>query len=87
MDATDKQENTGAASAAVDTIVLEYDRLTDALKIGGSAYSLLLMLDIVGRAHRVLQMRWETEERMRTLAQMQDAARTAALISKVNGKG
>ena len=68
-----------------DTLILTFNRETDHLEIGGECSSLLLMLDILGRAQRCLQQKWETEERMKTLAQFQDAARTAQLVSKLNG--
>lgn len=68
-----------------DVLILTFNRETDHLEIGGECNSLLLMLDILGRAQRCLQQKWETEERMKTLVHFQDAARTAALVGKFNG--
>lgn len=58
----------------VDTIVLTYNRRTDHLDIGGTAASLDLMLDMLGRARRAI----EFQQRKAQALEIQAAARRVA---------
>ena len=58
----------------VDTVILTYNRVTDKLEIGGSACSVDIMLDMLGRARRALEF---TQRKAQALEIQQAAIRAA----------
>jgi hypothetical protein len=77
----------GEQRREVDTIILTYDRATDHLDIGGHCNSVDLMLDMLGRATRVLELKWRQAEMQRFAAEMRQAAADQALFQRVAGRG
>ncbi len=75
----------GVERQAVDTLVLTYDRATDHLDIGGHCNSLDLMLDMLGRASRVLEAQWRAQQVQAMLQQRAQAAATADIVNKLRG--
>ncbi len=73
----------GVERQAVDTLVLTYDRATDHLDIGGHCNSLDLMLDMLGRASRVLEARWRAEQVQAMLQQRASAAATQQILEDI----
>jgi hypothetical protein len=70
-----------------DTIILTYDRGADHLDIGGTAQSLDLMLDMLGRATRTLECRFRAERAIELQQQLKQAAVDAALAAAIrNGR-
>lgn len=67
----------------VDTVVLTYNRVTDKLEIGGTAASVDIMLDMLGRARRALEFTQRKAQALEIQAaarqQAEDAAIAAAL--------
>jgi hypothetical protein len=76
----------GVTSRAVDTLILTYDRATDRLEVGGNCNSLDLMLDMLGRATRVLENKWRVERVQELRQQFADKARTQAILDSVKGR-
>ena len=63
----------GVERVPLDTLVLTYDRAADHLEVGGKCNSLDLMLDMLGRATRVLEAKQRAQNAIalqETLAQM-----------------
>jgi hypothetical protein len=70
-----------------DTIILTYDRGADHLDIGGTANSLDLMLDMLGRATRAIEGRWRVERAIELQQQFKQAAADQALAAAIrNGR-
>jgi len=77
----------GDAEREIDKVVLTYDSTTDALDIGGQAFSIPRMLDMLKRATMVLEQEWRLQnlqERQRNAA---DAARVNALLNRTRFRG
>lgn len=69
----------------IDTVVLTYNRLTDHLDIGGTAASLDLMLDMLGRARRALEFQLRKAQALEMQAaalEQAENARIAAAMRK-----
>lgn len=73
----------GVEHRALDTLILTYDRATDQLEVGGHCNSLDLMLDMLGRATRVLESEWRQQELQRIMQERADAAQTAAIAASL----
>jgi hypothetical protein len=70
-----------------DTVILTYDRGADHLDIGGTAQSLDLMLDMLGRATRAIEGRWRAERAIELQRQLKQAEADAALAAAIrNGR-
>jgi hypothetical protein len=70
-----------------DTIILTYDRGTDHLDIGGTAGSLDLMLDMLGRATRAIEGRWRAERAKELQRELKQTAADQALAAAIrNGR-
>jgi hypothetical protein len=76
----------GVTPTALDTLVLTYNRATDHLEIGGACYSLDLMLDMLGRATRVLEARQRIENAKAMQAELAQAARDAAIAEQIRNR-
>lgn len=63
----------------MDTIILTYNRRTDKMDIGGTAASVDLMLDMIGRARRALEF---TQRKAQAL-EIQAAALRAAEDARI----
>ena len=77
----------GVERQAVDTLVLTYDCATDHLDIGGHCNSLDLMLDMLGRASRVLEAKWRAEQVQAMLQQRAQAAATQQILEDIKKHG
>ena len=77
----------GVERQAVDTLVLTHDRATDHLDIGGHCNSLDLMLDMLGRASRVLEAKWRAEQVQAMLQQRAQAAATQQILEDIKKRG
>ncbi len=75
----------GVEHRPVDTLILTYDRAADHLEVGGHCNSLDLMLDMLGRATRVLENRWRVERINELRQQLADQARTQQILDRVKG--
>ena len=75
----------GVQRRVVDTLILTYDREADHLEVGGKCNSLDLMLDMLGRATRVLENRWRMERVKELRQELVDQARTQSILEKVKG--
>jgi hypothetical protein len=64
----------GVTHTPLDTLVLTYDRARDMLEIGGKCNSLDLMLDMLGRATRVLEGKLRAENAIALQNQLRQAA-------------
>lgn len=73
----------GVEHQVVDTVVLTYNRATDHLDVGGHAESLDLMLDMLGRATRVLEMKYRQQAALQFAQQQRDAAQAAAIAASL----
>ena len=70
-----------------DTVVLTYDRGADRLEVGGACNSLDLILDILGRATRMMESKWRAERAVELQQQLKQAAADAALAAAIrNGR-
>ena len=65
----------GGEVFVLDRLVLTYDRARDHLEIGGKCNSLDLMLDMLGRATRVLEAQQRAENAIKLQQQMQQMVR------------
>lgn len=63
----------------VDTVILTYNRVTDHLNVGGTACSLDIMLDMLGRARRYI----EFQQRKAQALEIQKAAREEAENARI----
>jgi hypothetical protein len=75
----------GVQGRAVDTIILTYDRATDMLEVGGKANSLDLMLDMLGRATRVVEAKLRFEQAKQLQQELRQAAIDANIAAQVRG--
>jgi hypothetical protein len=64
----------GVTHTPLDTLVLTYDRAKDLLEVGGKCNSLDLMLDMLGRATRVLEAKLRAENAIALQNQLRQAA-------------
>lgn len=88
MDNGNSASNNGDVKAtAVDTIILTYDRAADHLNVGGKANSLHLMLDMLGRATRVVEDMYRLEKAREVRAQLLRDAQDAAIAASLRKGG
>ncbi len=71
----------GVEHHVVDTLILTYDRATDLLAVDGKCNSLDLMLDMLGRATRVLESRWRREQLALLQEELRQQAQNAAIAA------
>jgi hypothetical protein len=64
----------GVEHVPLDTLVLTYDRVHDHLDVGGACNSLDLMLDMLGRATRVLEYKQRAEKAIELQQQLRQMA-------------
>lgn len=70
----------------VDTIVLTYNRRTDHLDIGGTAASLDLMLDMLGRARRAIEFQQRKAQALEIQAAAVRAAEDARIAAAIRNQ-
>jgi hypothetical protein len=77
----------GVQHIELDTVVLTYDRARDKLEIGGKAFSLDLMLDLLGRATRALEAKMRMQQALEMRASFEQAARDQAIADALRRGG
>lgn len=75
------------AEELVDTVILTYNRRTDHLDIGGTAASLDLILDMLGRARRAIEFQQRKAQALEIQAAAVRAAEDARIAAAIrNGR-
>lgn len=69
----------GGEKFVLDRLVLTYDRARDHLEIGGKVNSTHLMLDMLGRATRVIEQQLRSEQVIQLQQQMVERQRDQAI--------
>ncbi len=75
----------GVARVPLDTLVLTYDRAADHLEVGGKCNSLDLMLDMLGRATRVLEAKQRAQNAIALQEQLAQMARDRQIAESLRG--
>ena len=81
------RKDNGVESRVVDTVILTYDRATDHMDVGGNANSLDLMLDMLGRATRVLEAKYRLQSAQQFAQQLAEQRQNAAIAETLRRKG
>ncbi len=73
----------GASERVVETLLLTYDRATDHREVDGKCNSLDLMLDMLGRATRVLESKWRIQHSRELVAELLRDAQNEAIAASL----
>ena len=77
----------GGADLAPDKVVLTYDCTTDKLEIGGQAFSITRMLDMLRRATMVLEQEWRLQNLQEPQQNAIESARVQAMLRNARARG
>jgi len=81
----DNNGGSGVERVPLDTLVLTYDRAADHLEVGGKCNSLDLMLDMLGRATRVLEAKQRSQNAIALQQELANMARDRQIAESLRG--